>query len=97
MNNNMLMVVFVLASLIFLVLCFWVGWFIRSSGQERKKAAQDLEIAKHKLKQEQQKLINELEQNKAKKEAEQLKELYKDLQKDLQEIEYRIKRIRGED
>ena len=97
MTNNVLMVMFAFGSLVFLVVCFWIGWFIRSSGQEKKKAAQDLEIAKFKLKQEQQKLINELRQNKQKKQAEQLKELYYDLRKDLQEIENKIKKIRGKD
>lgn len=97
MTNTSLMVVLVLGALIFLVACFWIGWSIKSSGQEKKKTAQELETAKFKLKQEQQRLINELEQIRSKKEAEQLAELYKDLYKDIAEIEKRIKKIRGED
>lgn len=91
------MIVFVLASLIFLTICFWVGWFIRTSGQDRKTATQNLEVAKLKLRQEQQKLINELEQNKFKKQAQQLAELYKDLKSDIVEIEKKISKIRGQD
>ena len=97
MANDTLMVVFVITALIFLIISFVVGWFIRSSAKDRKTAIQELEATKHKLKQEQQKLINELEQNKFKKQAEQLAELYKDLRSDIAEIKRKIQRIKGQD
>lgn len=92
-----MLTLFAVVAVLFIVICGVVGAIIGSSNKERKAAKQELERAKHKLKTEQIKLINELEQIQYKKQAEQLKELYKDLNRDIAEIEKKIKQIRGED
>lgn len=107
MNSSVVLIIFVFVALVFLVACFVAGFFIKSSGKEKQEAKKELELVKFKLEKTKEEINNKIkeaankeiqniESLKYKKQADQLKELYKDLQKDLEEIERRIKQIRGE-
>lgn len=88
---------FVIIAVLFLVACGLIGSFIGKSGKEYKASKKEFEKAKHELELKKLKCLNDLENTKYKKQAEQLKELYKDLNRDIAEIERKIKQIRGED
>lgn len=107
-KNTTLLIIFVFVALVFLVICFIIGSIIKSFSKEKQEAKKELELAKFKLertkeeinnkiKQEANKEIQNIESLKYKKQAEELKELYKDLFKDLEDLEKRIRKIRGED
>ena len=108
MNSSVVLIIFVFCALGFLVLCIIVGSVIKSSAKEKQEAKKELELAKFKLEKTKEEINNKIkeagnkeiqniESLKYKKQVEQLKELYKDLHKDLEDIERRIKQIRGED
>lgn len=106
-NSTVILIIFVFCALVFLVICFIVGSAIKHSSKEKITAKKELEAAQHKLKVTKEQIKQQIEQTanreianiesaKYKAQAERLKELYKDLQKDLQDIERRIRNIRGE-